>query len=181
MRFGYIQRGPCQRMSVCGSGIGSDGGGAPPAGNHAGMGGHMGVARTPGSRRSRPVHHSIRFTFVTTVIVPVVCLVAVWALLVAFVPGGGLAGHGSSSSGHHGFAEVAVQAGGGLIVVVAAAVLMSLFTRRLTREVTGLAATARHTAEAELPRLLANLRGEELPGGDSGFTPPPGSIGEIAG
>jgi signal transduction histidine kinase len=142
----------------------------------------MGVARTPGSRRSRPAHHSIRYTFITMVIVPVLCLVVFWGLAVALTPGGALVRQGLFSSGHRGLAEVAVQVGAGLIVVLTTAVLMSLFARRLTHEVSGLEMTARHLAEAELPRILANLRGEEPPSGaaDAEFTPPVARITEIA-
>jgi signal transduction histidine kinase len=108
----------------------------------------MGVARTPGPGRPEPGRRSIRFTFITMVIVPVVCLVVLWALAVAFTPGGADVRRGLFSAGHPGLAEVAVQVGGGLVVVLAGAIAMGLFARRLTREVAGLETTARHLSEA---------------------------------
>ncbi|MGH3159036.1 MAG: sensor histidine kinase, partial [Streptosporangiaceae bacterium] len=140
----------------------------------------MGVPRTPGLRRPEPARHSIRFTFVTMVIVPVLCLIVFWGLAVAFTPGGVIVTRGLFSQGHHGLTEVAVQVGAGVIVVLAAAVLMALFARRLSREVSGLETTARHLAEQELPQITAGLRGADRPGGTAGHKPPVTKITEVA-
>ena len=115
------------------------------------------------------------------VIVPVLCLVILWALAVAFTPGGADVRRGLLSAGHPGLAEVAVQAGAGLVVVLAAAILMGLFARRLAREVSGLETTARHLTDPEVLHAAGSLRDAEMPGGaDADREPPDPKIAEIA-
>lgn len=147
----------------------------------------MRVASSPGSKQPRTARRSIRSTFITTVIVPVFCLLLLWGLIVVFARGGVLARHGLFTQGRSGFAGAAVQVGAGVIVVVAAAVLMGLFARRMRQEISSLDTAARHLAEEQLPRLMKELH-EGQPSGlgqptglGQGFEPPAAKVAEIAG
>ena len=120
----------------------------------------MGVPRSPGQAASRTTH-SINFYFRTRLIVPLVCLTALWGLATATV----LVGYRhrwhwlvSAGQGRPALAGTAIIAGGGIMVVLVAAVLMGRFARRLTREIDGLAASATYLADDALPRTVAALR-----------------------
>ena len=126
----------------------------------------MGVSSPAGPERPIAARRSIRFTFIAMVAVPTACLMVLWGLAVAF--GSGLDDHLSSMSRHH-LGELILLGGGALLVIVIAVILMGSFARRLSRDISDLAATARHLADEQLPQVVQRLRsGQE-------FIPPDGS------
>jgi signal transduction histidine kinase len=85
---------------------------------------------------------------------PIACLVLLWALVTAAILTGYPHGwHWLTvlRSGRHALAGAAVIAGTGIAVILAAVAAMVIFARRLTREVDGLAATARRLAGEQPP------------------------------
>ena len=106
----------------------------------------------PHSRRT------IRFTFAATVAIPATCMIAAWALAAGVVAGTSLHGHRFWSPDHREVVELMVLAGAGLLIVLICVILMGRFSARLSRDIAGLAATARHTADEQLPQLLEQLR-----------------------
>ncbi len=121
----------------------------------------MGVSSPAGTARPRPARRSIRFTFAATVAVPTACMVVLWAVAVGLVLAGSLTGHGVFSKNHKELAGVVLLVADGLVVVLAALVLMGSFARRMSRDITGLAATARHLSDEQLPQLMERLRAGE--------------------
>jgi signal transduction histidine kinase len=97
----------------------------------------------------------------STVTVPVVCLVLAWAVAVGVVLVSSLAGRGVFSRNHRELAGIALIVAAGMIVVIAALILTGSFARRLSRDVAGLAATARQLAGEELPQIMKRLRAGE--------------------
>jgi signal transduction histidine kinase len=120
----------------------------------------MGVASSPGPQRPYPARRSIRFTFAAIVTVPVVCLVVLWGVAVSIAPGGAVVRRSLFSHSHSNLTEVALYVGAGLIVVLAAVILMGSFARRLSRDMSGLEATARQLAREQLPKTMESLRVE---------------------
>jgi signal transduction histidine kinase len=78
-----------------------------------------------------------------------------WALAVVF--GTGLDDHLSKMT-HAQLAEMILLGGGGLVVIIGAVVLMSTFTRQLSRDLDDLASTARRLADEQLPQAMQRLR-----------------------
>ena len=126
----------------------------------------MGVSSPAGPERPYAVRRSIRFTFIAMVVVPTACLMVLWGLAVAF--GSGLDDHLSSMTRHH-LGELILLGGGALLVIVIAVILMGSFARRLSRDISDLAVTARQLADEQLPQVVERLRGGE------DFIPPHGS------
>jgi signal transduction histidine kinase len=126
----------------------------------------MGVSSPAGPERPYAARRSIRFTFIVMVAVPTACLMVLWGLAVAF--GSGLDDHLSAMTRHH-LGELILLGGGALLVIVIAVILMGSFARRLSRDISDLAVTARHLADEQLPQVVERLRGGE------DFIPPEGS------
>jgi signal transduction histidine kinase len=126
----------------------------------------MGESSPAGPERPYAARRSIRFTFIAMVAVPTACLMVLWGLAVAL--GSGLDDHLSSMTRHH-LGELILLGGGALLVIVIAVILMGSFARRLSRDISDLAATARQLADEQLPQVVERLRsGAE-------FLPPDGS------
>jgi hypothetical protein len=89
------------------------------------------------------------------VAVPTACLMVLWGLAVAL--GSGLDDHLSSMTRHH-LGELILLGGGALLVIVIAVILMGSFARRLSRDISDLAATARQLADEQLPQVVERLR-----------------------
>lgn len=117
----------------------------------------MGVSSSAGPERLDAARRSIRFSFAARVAVPTGGLVLLWGLAVSAT----LAGHGLSSLNHRELAKLTLLAGGGLIVAAAAIILMGLFARRLSKDVSGLAVTAQRLADQQLPQFVERLRDGE--------------------
>ena len=120
----------------------------------------MGVASSPGPDRPYPARRSIRSSFTIVVVVPVVCLVALWVAAVLVTPGGSAVRNALLMRSHTDLAEVALYVGGGLLVVILAVIVMGAFARRVSRDVSSLETTARRLAGEKLPHLMMRLRNE---------------------
>lgn len=148
----------------------------------------MSVPRFPGRAVPRTANHSIYFYFFARLIMPLTCLALLWGLVAAAL----LTGypHGwhwltLMRSGRHALGGAAVIGGTGIAVVLAAVVLMGMFARRLTREVDGLAMTARRLADEQLPGAVTALRDGQQVAHNAATPPwPPGrprtSVTQIA-
>ncbi|HEX9041993.1 MAG TPA: nitrate- and nitrite sensing domain-containing protein [Trebonia sp.] len=87
-----------------------------------------------------------------------------------------------STSQSHGLVTEAVIAGGiGLVAVLASVFLLIWFGRKVTKDLTGLNASAREMAEERLPRLVGQLRrGEDVNPHEEAQRPRASSISEIS-
>ena len=97
---------------------------------------------------------SIRFQFAVRLAVPVVVLVLLWAAAAAAALDGaldGLPGFRSAAPHHQAVLESSVVIGAGLVVVLVALLLTWAFTRRVAREMAGLAAAAGQLAGEQQP------------------------------
>ncbi len=131
----------------------------------------MGISNSAGPERPRAARRSIRFTFAAMVAVPIVCLVVLWGLAVSATLGSRLAWRGFPLRNHRELVEATLVVGAGLVVVLAAVILMGSFARRVSRDISHLAATARHLADEQLPQLVELLRGGEQVTQLDGATP----------
>ena len=112
---------------------------------------------------------TIRFAFAATVAIPAICMIALWALAAGVVAGTSLHGHRFWSPDHREVVELMILVGAGLLIALICVILMGRFSARLSRDIAGLADTARHTADERLPQLLERLRRGETA---SPATPP---------
>jgi signal transduction histidine kinase len=127
----------------------------------------MSLYGSPGLDRPGTGRRSIRFTFTATVAAPVVCLILLWGLVVSALLAGLLTNHGFSARYHRILDELTGIVGASLVVVLVSAVLMGLFARRVSREVSALEATAKYLSDDQLTQLVRQLRQGEraaLPG-----------------
>ena len=120
----------------------------------------MGVPSSAGQGPPRSAGRSIGSYFTARLAVPAFCLVLVWAAVAGAVFAGALR-HVIHPSAHRALIEAVVVAGAGLVVALAVIALVWAFARRLAREAAGLAATARHLADEQLPQVVARLRDGE--------------------
>jgi signal transduction histidine kinase len=145
---------------------------------------HMGVPSSPAQAAQRTASRSIDFYSGTGLIGPVSCLLVLWGLIAGLVLSGTLdkaSWLDPATPGQRTLIGTALIAGTGLIVVIAAVILMVRFARRLSRETGQLTETARHLADARLPRLVEALHEGEQAVRDAGTAPmPPASIAEVA-
>jgi len=109
----------------------------------------VGVLSRASLERPRVPGRSIRFTFITRVAGPAVCLVLIWALAVSLTLGSASVRRDLSAQNHAELTELALLAGAGLIVVVAVLILVGSFASRLARGISDLAATAQHLADQQ--------------------------------
>jgi signal transduction histidine kinase len=118
----------------------------------------MGVPQSAGPQQPRRARRSIRFTFTARVAVPIACLVLLWAAAAGIMLGSALARRGPWSPGHRELLDLTALVGAGLMIMLVSVVLMDAFARRVSRDVSELASTARQFAGEELPQLLEQLR-----------------------
>jgi signal transduction histidine kinase len=128
----------------------------------------MGISSSAGPKQPAAARRTIRFTFAATVAIPATCMILLWALAVGALLGSSLRGHGFWSPDHREVIELMILVGAGLLIVLICVILMGRFSARLSRDIAGLAAGARRTADEQLPQLLERLR--------SGDTVPPASV-----
>ena len=141
----------------------------------------MGVFSTAGPARPRPARRSVRFTFTSTVAVPTVCMVLLWGLAAGIVLATSLSGHGAFSHDHRELVGIVLIVAAGLVVVIAALILTGSFARRLSQDISGLAATAHRLADEQLPQLIERQRaGEKVREADPAALGPPPKTAEIA-
>jgi signal transduction histidine kinase len=139
----------------------------------------MGVFSTAGRARPRPARHSVRFTFTSTVAVPTACMVLLWGLAAGIVLATSLSGHGTLA--HRELVGIVLIVAAGLVVVIAALILTGSFARRLSQDVSGLAATAHRLADEQLPQLIERQRaGDKVSQADTTALGPRPKTAEIA-
>jgi signal transduction histidine kinase len=136
----------------------------------------VGVSSWAGPERPHAPRRSIRFTLTAMVAAPTVCLVLLWGLAVRAMLGSGR----FPPQNHRKLVEFALSAGGGLLVVLAAAVLMGSFARRLSRDISDLAATAQHLADEQSPQPAGQPRGGTNTAADGSALRPRTKTSEIA-
>src|SRR5215470_2570208 len=141
----------------------------------------MGVFSTAGPTRPRPARHSVRFTFTSTVAVPTICMVLLWGLAAGIVLATPLSGHGTSARDHRELVGIVLIVAAGLVVVAAALILTGSFARRLSQDISGLAATAHRLADEQLPQLIEQQRaGEKVSQADPAALGPQPKTTEVA-
>jgi signal transduction histidine kinase len=118
----------------------------------------MGISSSAGSQQPDAVRRTIRFTFAATVAIPAICLILLWALAAGAVLGSSLHGHGFWSPDHREVVELTILVGAGLLIGLVCVILMGRFSYKLSRDIASLAATARRSADEQLPQLLERLR-----------------------
>ena len=130
----------------------------------------MGISSSAAPGEPAGKRRSIRFTFAATVAVPATCLIVAWALAAGVVLGRSLTGHRFWSPDHREVVELTILVGAGLLIALVCVILMSRFSARLSRDIAGLAATARRSADEQLPQLLERLRNGDtgIPAGEPG-------------
>jgi signal transduction histidine kinase len=117
----------------------------------------MAGTRSVGPDHSPAAGRTIRYYFVTRLVVPLGCLVLAWGGLAGAVLAGALH-RWLGPHPHRAVIEAAVVAGAGLVVALFAVVAIGALARRLSRQVTSLAAGARYLADEQVPQALAQLR-----------------------
>ena len=117
----------------------------------------MAGTRSVGQDPSPAAGRTIRYYFVTRLVLPVGCLVLAWGGLAGAVLSGALH-RWLGPHPHRAVIEAAVVAGAGLVVALVAVVAIGAVARRLSRQVAGLAAVARYLADEQVPQALAQLR-----------------------
>ena len=118
----------------------------------------MSVSSSAGSQQPIAARRTVRFTFAVTVAIPAICMILLWALAAGAVLGSSLKGHRFWSPDHREVVELTILVGAGLLIALICVILMGRFSARISRDVAGLAATARRTADEQLPQLLERLR-----------------------
>jgi hypothetical protein len=98
----------------------------------------MSLYGSPGPDQPGTPRRSIRFTFTATAAAPVFCLILLWGLVVSAVLAALLTNHGLSARYHRALEELLGIVGASLVVVLVSALLMGLFARRISREVSAL-------------------------------------------
>jgi signal transduction histidine kinase len=117
----------------------------------------MAGTRSVGTDPSPAVGRTVRYYFVTRLVLPLGCLVLAWGGLAGAVLGGALH-RWLGPHPHRAVIEAAVVAGAGLLVALVAVVAIGVVARRLSRQAAGLAAVARYLADEQVPQALAQLR-----------------------
>jgi signal transduction histidine kinase len=130
----------------------------------------MGVPSSAGPQQPDRARRSVRATFTAMVAVPVACLVLLWATAAGIMLGSALARRGPWSLGHHQLIDLTLLVGGGVAVILISLILMGVFARRVSRDVSGLAGAAQQFAGEQLPLLLDQLRGADQPAVPAGLS-----------
>jgi hypothetical protein len=108
-------------------------------------------------------------------------MVLLWGLAAGIVLATSLSGHGAFSHDHQELVGIVLIVAAGLVVVIAALILTGLFARRLSHDISGLAATAHRLADEQLPQLIERQRaGEKVREADPAALGPPPKTAEIA-
>ena len=117
----------------------------------------MAVTRSVGQDPSPAAGRTVRYYFVTRLVVPLGCLVLAWGGLAGAVLSGALH-RWLGPHPHRAVIEAAVVAGAGLVVALVAVVAMGAVARRLSRQAASLAAVAGYLADEQVPQSLAQVR-----------------------
>ncbi len=122
---------------------------------------------SPAGAQRAAGRHSIGFNFTMTVAVPVVALALLWTATALASLVSKPARDALGLPDDWAIGELALFVGGGVVVVAVSVLLIGLFARRLSRDVSDLATAARQYADEVLPELVTRLRG-----GADGSSPP---------
>ena len=114
---------------------------------------------SPAGAQQAAGRHSIGFNFTMTVAVPVAALALLWTATALATLVSKPARHALGLPDDPATGELALFVGGGVVVVAASVLLIGLFARRLSRDVSDLATAARQYADEVLPDLVTRLRG----------------------
>jgi signal transduction histidine kinase len=117
--------------------------------------GVFGSLGTEGRRGRRP---TIRYSFGAMVAVPVACLLVAWGLLLTGVIGGAMGDPDRPGHDHAVVVDFVSVVAFGLLIIIGAVMLMGLFARRISRDISGLEAMARRLADEQMPQLVERLR-----------------------
>jgi signal transduction histidine kinase len=132
---------------------------------------------SPAGTQPAAGRHSIGFNFTMTVAVPVAVLALLWTATALATLVSKPARHALGLPGDRATGELALLVGGSVLLVAACVLLVGLFARRLSRDVSDLAAAARQYADEVLPDLVTRLRsGAEVTSSPPG-PPPAGRTG----
>jgi hypothetical protein len=118
----------------------------------------MGVFGSQGTEGRRGRRPTIRYTFGAMVAVPVACLLVAWGLLLTGVIGGAMGDPDRPGHDHAVVVDFVSVVALGLLIIIGAVLLMGLFARRISRDISGLEATARRLADEQMPQLVERLR-----------------------
>ncbi len=88
-------------------------------------------------------------------------MVLLWGLAAGIVLATSLTGHGAFSHDHRELVGIVLIVAAGLVVIIAALILTGSFARRLSQDISGLAATAHRLADEQLPQLIERQRAGE--------------------
>ena len=113
---------------------------------------------SPAGSQPATGRHSIGFNFTMTVAVPVAALAVLWTATALATLVSKPARHALGLPDDRATGELALFVGGGVLVVAACLLLVGLFARRLSRDVSDLATAARQYADEVLPGLVTRLR-----------------------
>ncbi|HEY6275516.1 MAG TPA: ATP-binding protein [Streptosporangiaceae bacterium] len=128
----------------------------------------MSAFSAPSPERSPAGRRTIRATFITMVLVPVISMLVVWGLLLAGVFGGALADPDAPGRDHQDVADIFLVVGAALVIILISVALMGLFARRIAHDIGGLEVTVQHLADEEMPQLVEKLRrGEQVTGSEA--------------
>ena len=123
----------------------------------------MGKSSSAGSQEPEAARRTIRFTFTATVAFPAICLILLWAgCLARCWAARCTAARFFWSPDHREVLELTMLVGAGLLIGLVCVILMGRFSARLSRDIATLAATARRSADEQLPQLLERLRSGDI-------------------
>jgi hypothetical protein len=133
----------------------------------------MGIPSSPSRSAPRAAGHSIDFYLAAGLLAPVTIMLALWGAAAGLV----LAGYldklrwmSTQTPSRQAVIGAAVIAGAGLIVVIIVVARVNWFARRLSAEISGLAAAADSLADEHLPRIVAALRNGDRVGDNEAGT-----------
>ena len=138
----------------------------------------MGLSSTASQARPDAGRRSIRSAFLVTVVVPTVCLVVLWLICAGVMIASAMSGRGYLAH-HRGLTGISV-AGVGTLVIIAVIALATTFTRRLSRDVSSLAVTARTLTAQQAAEVASRARGGGPARPDLAQQLPPRAAAEIA-
>ena len=138
----------------------------------------MGLSSTASQTRPEAGRRSIRSAFVGTVVVPTAVLVLLWLACASVMVTMTMSGRGVLAH-HRGLTGISVAAVGTLVIIAVIA-LATAFTRRLSREVSGLAVTAQTLTSQQAAQVATRTRGGAPAPPDVAQQLPPRAAAEIA-
>jgi signal transduction histidine kinase len=138
----------------------------------------VGLSSTASQTRPDAGRRSIRSAFVGMVVVPTAVLVLLWLACASVMVTMTMSGRGFLAH-HRGLTGISVAAVG-TVVIIAVIALATAFTRRLSRDVSGLAVTAQTLTRQQAAQVATRTRGGAPAPPDVAQQLPPRATAEIA-